>query len=168
MYYTDNDIRLYHSAKGSTWKKHKYISKTGTGESARYKYANVGDAIKDWSGADERERMKEASRGAQRAEEGQELAYQNAQKHLKDLQELEQNGKGLGTAENDAARSELKADTYYYNYYGDRAQEYRSNYDSASARYANTPLGRAENAVNKGKEAINNALSSLNNKIRRK
>lgn len=41
MYYTENDFRLYHSAKGSTWKNHKYISKTGVGESARYKYGSA-------------------------------------------------------------------------------------------------------------------------------
>ena len=36
--YSDNDIRLYHSFKGTAWKNHKYISKNTSGGKTRYIY----------------------------------------------------------------------------------------------------------------------------------
>jgi len=38
--YSDNDFRLYHSYKGTTWKDHKYISKKNVNGNTRYLYNN--------------------------------------------------------------------------------------------------------------------------------
>jgi len=46
MYYTDNDFRLYHSAKGSTWKNHLYSAKKNIGGKMRYIYGALGGNAK--------------------------------------------------------------------------------------------------------------------------
>lgn len=39
-YYSDNDFRMYHSFKGTTWKNHKYVSKKNVLGNTRYIYDN--------------------------------------------------------------------------------------------------------------------------------
>lgn len=149
MYYTDNDFRLYHSAKGSTWKKHKYISKTGTGSNAKYKYSvkdaveAVGDKIDDVEdkiyydlGFRDREIYQQTKKRADR--------YQNNYNEF-------------------TKYSDNPEDTYLY-YLNELGQQ---DLNRATERYYNTPIGSVEKYVNAGKEAIN-AFGSYLDKYKKK
>lgn len=143
--YSDNDIRLYHSAKGSTWKNHKYISKTGVGESARYKYSvkdtveavgdkidDIGDKVYDGLGYRDREQYRYWKNVADRDQQNYELAKK--------------------TSDGLAGDSWLE-----YNMY--KSELSQETFNRVTQQYYNTPIGSVEKYVNAGKEAI----SAFNN-----
>ena len=143
MYYTDNDFQLYHSAKGSTWKKHKDISKIGVGESARYKYSikdtteaigdkidNIGDKVYDDLGLRDREIYQQTKKRADR--------YQN-------------NYNEFTKYDDNPEDSYL----YYLNELGQQALR------RTEERYYSTPIGSVEKYINAGKEAVNAFTSYL-------
>lgn len=143
--YSDNDIRLYHSFKGTTWKNHKYISKSTVGGKTRYKYSieDAGDAIKDWAGYDEKQDLKEKKESADLADK--------YEKHAMDWwsEEVEKGYRGEGDP-----KYEDYALDYVIEMRGEQAAAHEE-YRKALSKYNDTPLGRAENAIKAGREVLN-------------
>lgn len=185
MYYTDNDFRLYHSAKGTTWKKHKYSAKKSNGGKVRYIYTS-----KDYQ-----EDIDEAKKEETLAEnEYKDARYRN----VKNDEELNKHvylyDDAYDTPEG-AKRYMIEIDKAYnlptYEHEKLRTSDFRSYsrnqelYDNSSAtrqeraaafqklnaarnrravaereyqNYLNSPLGKVESAVQTGREFISNLI----------
>lgn len=127
------EYELYHSRKGSTWKKHKYTSKKTVNGKTVYSYSNKGSSKRDYNwledllGFDEKDEYIESKRAAYNARE-------SALHHPTTISQQEQE-KRLKTMNN--------------------AESYMKEKEKA---YKKTPLGIVNTIANIGKNFLSNFL----------
>lgn len=162
---------LMHSAKGSTWKNHKYIKKVnGVYYYAKDKVSKaagkVAEVTKDALGFDEEEKAKDLTKKAYDAAIDSYMADEKYKKATWDYEDAKKKSTKNPTNEN--KNNTFSARTEMIKKKGEA--EIKKNYSKgladlekkAAAAYAKTPLA----TVRKGQSAVNKAISKIDNSVR--
>lgn len=162
--YTNNDFRLYHSAKGSSWKNHKYVSKSTSGGKAVYKYSSDPLGLKKKEELDEEtQKLEEYKSNYEFDKRGADLSYNKAR-------ELDENGIPLDGPARDLLLKNAGnryGSLYDYKDHGPYTQGTKDLSEQANLvaklrnEYSQTPLGKADKFIESGTRAFDNAVKSF-------
>lgn len=171
MYYTDNDFRLYHSAKGSTWKDHLYSAKKNIGGKIRYIY-NTADPLgikKRKELEEETETLRKYNRNAAYEKDLADHAYSTHKELANDYKKS-----GYGGDLEASKFAGRQSGEWYNNIYADggyytpgtrQRSEQGNLVNKLRNEYARTPLGRVEKFVEPGRKAISSALKYIDDTV---
>lgn len=141
--YPTNAFYLSHSAKGTTWKKHKYITKKKNDEGKTvYVYTTKGGSLADKIGITTLKRMNELEK------EHRERVPADQERVRKNLEAAEKYG-----TDKDVENAQKAVDKYALEF-----QTTARDYIRAKETFYNTPLGKGLGSTY---EAINNFDSAL-------
>lgn len=171
--YSNNDFRLYHSAKGSTWKNHKYIAKKNINGDVRYIYSDGSQS----NNADElNKKADEAHRQSERYDElarwGEENSHtlnyaadseRIAGKRFEEAGDMERarllyKGAGESQAAANKAFQRSSPNRAKANTAANNEIQYRQQANAVIESNSSTPVSRFEAAINTGKEYLNKLL----------